>query len=128
MTEELRPYRLIIAGGRDFTDLNLLSEIMYSLGDGVLADIEIDIVSGMARGADALGYMFAHQHGIKVHEFHAQWNKYGKRAGYVRNEEMGRFADGLVAFWDGESRGTRHMIEFMKRLGKTVFVVTYQGV
>jgi len=116
-------YKLIIAGSRDFDDYDLMVRAIYAIHDTELADKTVSIVSGMARGADALGYMFAHKHGIQVHEFPANWAKYGKRAGYVRNQEMGDFADGLIAFWDGKSKGTEHMINYMKKQGKTVFVV-----
>lgn len=118
-------YKLIIAGGRDFDDPVMMERVMYAMQDTEFADKAVSIVSGMARGADALGYMFAHKYGVKVYEFHAQWNKYGKRAGFLRNEEMGRFADGLLAFWNEHSPGTRHMIDFMKCQGKPVTVVKY---
>lgn len=120
-------YKLIVAGGRDFTDVALLERVLIALGDTEFADKNVSLVSGMARGADALAYMFAHKNGIKCYEFHADWQRYGKRAGFVRNEEMGHFADALVAFWDGESKGTAHMIDFMHKLGKTVITVTYES-
>lgn len=121
----MKEFKLIIAGGRDFSDAALLERVLIAMADVELADKAVSIVSGMARGADALGYQFAHKHGIQVYEFHANWNKYGKRAGFIRNEEMGNAADGLLAFWDGESKGTAHMIEYMRQLNKPVIVVGY---
>ena len=120
----MNEFKLIVAGGRDFNDYDVLSETLLTLANTEYADKAVSLVSGMARGADALGYMFAHKHGVKCYEFPANWNKYGKRAGFIRNEEMGRFADGLVAFWNG-SKGTQHMINFMQSLGKPVVIVTY---
>jgi len=118
-------FKLIIAGGRNFTDGALLERVLIAMADTEYADKAISIVSGMARGADALGYAFAKSHDIVCYEFPADWNQYGKRAGFMRNEDMGRFSDGLLAFWDGQSRGTTHMIDFMKTLGKPVTVIKY---
>jgi hypothetical protein len=79
----------------------------------------------MARGADARGYMFANRNKVKVYEYPAHWDRYGKKAGYMRNTQMGSFADGLLAFWDGDSKGTGHMISYMKQLNKPVYIVEY---
>lgn len=118
-------YKVIVAGGRDFTDYELVSRVLFAMADTEHADKEISIVSGMARGADRCGYDFAIEHNVVVHMFPANWDKYGRRAGYVRNEEMGNFSDALVAFWDGESRGTKHMIEYMRSINKPVTVINY---
>jgi len=118
-------FKLIIAGGRNFTNSALLERVLIAMADTEYADKAISIVSGMARGADALGYAFAKSHDIVCYEFPADWNQFGKRAGFMRNEDMGRFSDGLLAFWDGQSRGTTHMIDFMKTLGKPVTVIKY---
>lgn len=121
----MQEFKLIIAGGRDFTDAEHLSRVLFAMSDVELADKEVSIVSGMARGADALGYQFAKENGVTVHEFPANWNKYGKRAGFIRNEEMGSFADGLLAFWNSKSVGTANMIDCMHRLQKPVTVIQY---
>ena len=55
----------------------------------------------------------------------AQWDKYGKRAGYRRNEQMAEVADGLIAFWDGQSKGTKHMIDIMTEKNLPTKVVRY---
>ena len=121
----MNEFKLIVAGGRDFNDAELLSRTLYAMADVELADKSVSIVSGMARGADALAYRFAHSLGIKCYEFNAQWDRYGKKAGYMRNTEMGKFADGLLCFWDGESHGTRHMIDYMASINKPVTVINY---
>ena len=117
-------FKLIVAGGRDFADAYLLSQEINKLAFVTYKDKELSIVSGMARGADAMGHRFAQNNGVRVYEFHADWSK-GKAAGFMRNEDMGRFADGLLAFWDGHSRGTAHMIDYMRSINKPTHVVRY---
>lgn len=120
----MNEFKLIVAGGRDFNDYGKLHRVLFAIADVEFADHDVSIVSGMARGADALGAHFARTNGVKLYEFPADWDKYGKRAGYVRNAQMGDFADGLVAFWCG-SNGTGHMIQYMKNLDKFVLVINY---
>lgn len=74
-----------------------------------------EVVSGTALGIDQAAIEWAHGVGIPVRKFPANWNKHGKRAGYLRNEEMADYADALIAIWDGESRGTKHMIDIAYR-------------
>lgn len=118
-------FRVIIAGGRDFQDYALLQREM----DRLLSNTkdEIVVVSGKARGADTLGERYAHERGYTVREFPANWELYGKVAGYIRNEEMAQNADALVAFWDGASRGTKNMIGLALRYRLNVRVVRYDG-
>ena len=116
-------FRVIIAGGRDFSDYELLSKTMKDY----LASIEDDIcvVCGQARGADTLGEQYAKEHNHSVQYYPANWKRYGKAAGYIRNTEMAKNADALVAFWDGQSLGTKHMIATASQLGLSVHVVRY---
>lgn len=122
----MKEYKVIVAGGRDYMDA---AEMLGHMWDADAAAKErgmhIAIVSGMARGADLLGRALALEHGAKVYEFPADWDRYGKSAGFKRNEQMAQFADALLAFWDGSSRGTAHMIETMRKAGKPVQVVRY---
>jgi hypothetical protein len=114
--------KVIVAGGRDFTDYALLASTM----DWVLAKYpDMEVVSGLARGADLLGKKWAEERGLVVHEFPALWEVEGRSAGYRRNERMATNADALVAFWDGTSRGTGHMIECARSHGLKVKVVLY---
>lgn len=121
----LPEFKLIVAGGRDFTDYERVHAEIFSLAENELGDHAVSIVSGMARGADAMGTAVARNENIKLYEFPADWNQYGKRAGMIRNSNMAHFADGLLAFWDGKSRGTAHMIRYMRSLGKDVRVISY---
>lgn len=120
----MKEFKLIVAGGRDFNDAALMERVLIALADVEYADVALSIVSGMARGADALGYQFAKANGVKSYPFPAEWETHGKRAGFVRNAAMGDFADGLLAFWNG-SRGTEHMIKYMQSLNKPVHIIHY---
>lgn len=122
---KLKDFKLIVAGSRDFDDaFQLQTEVTHfveQLGD----EYAVSIVSGMARGADRLAWEFARENQVICHEFPADWDKYGKAAGHIRNSEMAKFADGLIAFWDGESGGTKNMIETMRNLNKPVEIILY---
>ena len=116
------PIRLIIAGGRDFDDWTLLRHTV----DRLLRErVAITIIAGGARGADALAARYAKARRLHLVEMPARLEAVGRRAGFVRNEEMARVADGLVAFWDGVSPGTGHMIATMQALGKRVVTLAY---
>ena len=117
-------FKLIVAGGRDFMDYQKLSQVLFDLSSQQYADKAVSIVSGMAKGADALGVRFAKEHGVTLYKYPADWSL-GKSAGFRRNEQMGQESDGLVAFWDGHSSGTKHMIDYMQQLNKPVHVVSY---
>ena len=116
-------FRIIIAGGRDFRNYDLLVETMNHLLSNISDDITV--VCGKARGADTLGEQYAKEHGYSVRYFPADWDRYGKAAGYIRNTEMAKNADALVAFWDGVSLGTHHMSETAKAHGLKVRVKRY---
>lgn len=120
--------KLIIAGGRDFDNYNLLkievenfllTYAIYTPKDS------IEIVVGGARGADSLGKEFAQRNLIRYKLFKPDWDGLGKRAGFVRNQEMGDYASHLIVFWDGVSRGTKHMIDYATKKGLVVKVVRY---
>lgn len=115
--------KVIIAGSREFND----SALLFSECDLVLKNrtFDIEIVSGTARGADRLGEDYAKTRDFSIKQFHADWNKHGKSAGYIRNKEMAEYADMLIAFWDGKSRGTKHMIDLAQEAGLKIKVVHY---
>ena len=118
--------KVIIAGTRDFNDYAFLKKNLDYFLQGINPNNEeIEIVSGNARGADKLGERYAKEHNLPVKLFPANWDKYGKRAGYLRNQEMANYADVLIAFWDEKSKGTKHMIDIAKKQGLTVIVVGY---
>jgi len=108
--------KVIIAGSRDFTDYDLLREHLSAFRKTLMESIEI--VSGTARGTDRLGERYAMEERLFLKQFPADWAQYGKQAGYLRNVEMSEYADYLIAFWDGKSPGTKHMLDIWKRTGK----------
>ena len=109
--------KVIIAGGRDIEDYELLLEAVLNAGFDITA-----VVSGTARGADKMGERFAEEAGIPVYQFPADWDKYGRAAGPIRNQVMADFGDALIAIWDGKSRGTKGMIELAQKKGIPVHV------
>lgn len=115
--------KVIIAGGRDFDNFRLLSTKVNSILCEITSDIEI--VCGCAKGADDLGRKYAKNLGYKIKEFPADWDAHGKFAGVKRNREMAEYADALIAFWDGKSKGTKNMIEEAKKRGLKVRVIKY---
>lgn len=116
-------YKVIIAGGRTFNDYELMCDKL----DKILSNITlpITVVSGTAGGADKMGERYAKDRGYNVLRMPADWKRYGKSAGYRRNEEMARVANGAVCFWDGDSRGTKHMIDLSVKYSLNLRVVRY---
>lgn len=104
--------RIIIAGSRNFEDYNFLKDSCNYSFQNIK---DITIISGTANGADKLGEKYAIENNLSLIKYPANWNKYGKSADYKRNEEMAKNADGLIVFWDGESKGTKHMIDLAKQ-------------
>ncbi len=135
----VKELRIIVAGSRGFKNYRLLSDtIMEYLGsmddtDLINSPSQVKFISGNAKGADVLGEEFAYTWGYDVVRFPADWDGLGKRAGYVRNDEMAKYSmtDGnygvLIAFWDGKSKGTRHMIDLAKKNGLEVRVVRFDN-
>lgn len=119
-------FKVIVAGGRDFDDWELLSESLHRFLSRFYDLPEpVEIVEGGARGADRLGCKYAIANRLAHKRISADWDTHGKRAGIMRNIEMAEYADALVAFWDQNSKGTAHMIETMRKMGKPVRVVKY---
>lgn len=124
-------HRIIIAGSRDFNNYELVQQYLGNYLSK-LNKQDVEIISGTARGADKLGELFAERNGISCVKFPAQWDLYGKSAGYRRNAEMASYAADaygvLFAFWDGTSKGTNHMINLGNKMGLEVHVVKYNDI
>ena len=114
--------RTIIAGGRDFTNTGMAFICLESLVKA--GDI---IISGHASGADMMGELYAQKNKLQCELYPAEWEKYGRAAGPIRNEQMAKVADRLIAFWDGKSRGTKSMINLAKKYGCEIIVFDYCG-
>jgi hypothetical protein len=112
--------KLIIAGSRTFADYQFLCQVLAPDRHRIT-----QVLTGGAKGADQLGYRWAVAHGLgKQHQlFRAAWERFGKSAGVRRNHQMAQAGDMLIAFWDGQSPGTAHMVQCMQQLGKPVVVV-----
>jgi len=114
--------KIIIAGSRDFNDYEMLREKSSHL----IQNLEsVEIVSGTANGADKLGERFAKEFSLPLKQFPAKWSEYGKSAGYKRNEEMAQYADALIAFWNGNSKGTKHMIDLAEKYNLKIRIIKY---
>ena len=124
--------KVIIAGSRSVTNYECVKQAVTSSRFKIT-----EIVSGHAEGVDKLGERYARENNIKLKVFEPDWkniktpgaivkeNSYGKynaRAGIDRNEEMGNYADALIAIIHDDSKGTSHMIEYMGKLGKKTHV------
>lgn len=114
--------KLIIAGSRSFNNYQLLEEkIDEFLGDR----LPVEILSGYANGADKLGEQWANKNKIRIRRYLPDWNKYGKAAGPIRNEEMARNATHCIVFWDGTSKGTQSMIDLAKKYNLILSVIKF---
>ena len=124
--------KVIVAGSRTVTDQGYIIEAVEASGFDIT-----EVVSGTAKGVDQMGELYAYEQGIKTSRFPAAWknisvpgavvksNRYGKYnavAGHQRNAKMGDYADALIAVWDGKSKGTLNMVNYMEKLGKEVFI------
>ena len=132
LSEKYRPnyldaHKVIIAGGRDFDDYEYMSTKLNELfkDQNVFNNKAIKIISGMAKGADTLGIRYADEHKLTKILFPANWTGYHRIAGFLRNNDMLSIATHLIAFWDGESSGTKHMIEIAQMKGIPVWVFEY---
>ena len=118
--------RIIVCGCRNSSDkekcFDSLEEILSSYK-------EYEIVYGGAKGADSFGEEYAAAHDVKVTVFKPEWKKYGKAAGPIRNKEMLDYASEdnpvVIAFWDGNSKGTKDMISKARKAGAQVYIGTY---
>lgn len=129
----LKPvFKVIVAGGRNFNDFSLLYKKLDYLLKEKIKTHRIIIVSGGAKGADTLGEIYAKQKEYSVDRYPVKWiwenNKcINKNEGYKRNVIMAENADALIAFWDGKSRGTSHMIQIAKSKKLPYRVYNYKG-
>lgn len=109
--------RTIIAGSRTYDDYDLLKQVIKESG----FDITV-VISGTAGGVDRMGEQYAKDNNLPLERFPADWNKYGKRAGYLRNRQMAEHADALIAIHQDNSKGTANMIEEANKLKLKVYV------
>ena len=121
--------RIAVVGSRDYgvykdlvdgnwkQDLSLVRDFILSLPD------HVTIISGGAKGPDTVAVETAKKRGLAYKVWDAEWRIYGKQAGYIRNHQIVNDCDVLVAFWNGDSKGTRHSIDFADKQGKRVIII-----
>lgn len=114
--------RVVIAGYRDFNDYEKLKKEINKICLPNRVEIT-EVVSGGARGADTLGERYAQENKLPIKRFLADWNKFGLAAGPMRNKQMAEYGDVLIAFLARGSKGTKNMIEQMKKIGKRYYIV-----
>lgn len=108
---------VIIAGSRNVTEYSIVAFAIEN------SKFEIDnVISGKAKGVDELGEKWAKSRNIPIIEYPADWKKYGKSAGVIRNEQMAKAADALIAIWDGKSSGTFNMIQNAKKYDLKMYI------
>jgi hypothetical protein len=109
-------YKILIAGSRGFTDYlkfkGYVDKFLSSLDKK-----DIMIIEGGAKGTDHMAHQYAVEKNIDVKTYPADWETHGKKAGMIRNREMGEAATHAIIFWDGQSRGTKNMISICEELG-----------
>ena len=118
-------FHCLVVGSRSFENYELMERTLDNL---LKNHRDIEIVSGGAYGADALAERYAKEKGYELKVFKADWKKYGKRAGIIRNEEMQKYISqfehrGCVAFWDGQSRGPQSSFEMAEKYGNSLKVI-----
>ena len=123
--------RVIVAGGRNFDNYQLLQSCLDYIFKDISPKVDIEIVSGHAEGADKLGEKYAKDHNLSLKVFPAEWEKYGKKAGSIRNSQMIDYAKEqipmVVAFWNGKSRGTMDTLSKAQLNGIESIVILFNS-
>ena len=113
--------KVVIGGCRDYADYvffkSRIDEIFSNKKD------EIIIISGHCSGVDLMGERYATENGFQVEIFLPEWKKYGRAAGPIRNRKMVEYADLVIVFWDGISRGTKSLIKYAQNSKKEVIKI-----
>jgi YspA, cpYpsA-related SLOG family len=109
--------KIAIVGSRGFLDTDLIDDHVSGLEPGTT------VVSGGAKGVDSRAEWAARKNGFPVVVFLPDWNRHGKKAGFLRNKQIVDACDEMVAFWDGRSRGTQHSISLARSAGKKVTII-----
>ena len=114
--------KIVVAGSRGFNNYETAKEFIITCLEKENLTEPISFLSGGCRGSDLLGDRYAKEYGYPVEVYPAEWNRYGRGAGPIRNERMAEEADIIICFWDGNSKGTGTLLEYARRYNKTVYL------
>jgi len=115
--------KIVVAGCRYYNDYHESANKLDDIITAIPKDEKITFISGKCRGADRIGEEYARKNGYEIEYFSADWKRYGRAAGPIRNKEMVKSADLIVCFWDEESRGTKSLIEICRKLNKKTVII-----
>ena len=114
--------RIVIGGCRDYNDYEafkcFVDKCIEKMGEGC----DITVISGHCSGVDMMGERYAREKNFGLEIFPADWKRYGRAAGPVRNKQMVEACDSVIAFWDYNSKGTKSLITYATKLGKDINV------
>lgn len=114
---------IVVGGCRTFNDYEQLSKHLDIILQPYKRTGTI-ILSGHCSGVDMLAERYAEKHGLTVERHPAEWARYGRAAGPIRNEQMVIQADCVIAFWDGVSRGTKSLISYAQKYNKELHIIS----
>lgn len=119
---------VMVCGSRSITDVSWVeNQIVKYLKEIYTDDLDFIIINGKARGVDSIAREWAINHNVGNWDFPAEWDKYGRSAGFKRNAEMVDKCDYCLILWDGQSHGTKHDIDLCIQKGKPYKVVMYNN-
>lgn len=113
--------KLVVARCRDYNDYDRTKKILDQFYNKFKNDLII--LSGGAKGTDSLGERYAKENNLQLQVFPANWTRYGKKAGPIRNEQMAKACNAVLTFWDGKSKGTRSMLKLAKKYNKKIYII-----
>ena len=114
--------RIVIGGCRDYNDYKAFRSFVDRCIEKIGEGCSITVISGHCSGVDMMGERYAKERNLGLEIFPADWKRYGRAAGPVRNKQMVEACDSVIAFWDYKSKGTKSLISYAEKLGKEIFV------
>lgn len=114
--------KIVIGGCRTFKEYDVFCAFVNDCLEELQGGEELTFLSGHCAGVDLMAERYAQERGLALEIFPANWAKYGRAAGPIRNREMVKRADVVIAFWDGASRGTKSLIGYAKECGKALYI------
>ncbi|MBQ9082997.1 MAG: DUF2493 domain-containing protein [Clostridia bacterium] len=112
--------RVVVAGCRYYCNYEEAKEFIDRCISRIRMEYTLVFVSGCCRGADALGERYAQEHGFLIERHPAEWERFGRQAGPIRNRCMVQCSDFIICFWDGQSTGTASLIDYAREMSKPI--------